>query len=162
MTNRTGTILMFAALALLSTGCVRVYKVSSLDKRFIKAREQTKGVVHKAFDDVNARRERLKGFKNTVPDHDRAVWEEMKVLTEKMASLGKEMSTFPGRIEILRNQLKLVVGKRTKVRSDEPRLWQQVEDIKGKLEGLFKEFKGLTGHYTDLNRTFRTLSGQLR
>ncbi len=162
MNARLRTVIALAALLLLSVGCVRVYKVSSLDKSFIKAREQTKGVVHKAFDDVKARREALKGFKNTAPGHDPKVWNEMKRVTEEMAGLGKKMGTFPGRIETLRNQLKLVVGKRKKVRSDQPRLWKQVDAIKGKLEGLFGEFKGLTGQYTQLNKTFRALSKKLR
>ena len=159
---RINVVLALAALSVLASGCVRAYKVSSLDKSFIKAREQTKGVVHKAFDDVNARREKLKGFQKTVPDHDPAVWQKMKDLTEQMASVGKEMSSFPGSIETLPNQLKLVVGKRTKIRSDEARLWNQVEGIKGKLEGLFSEFKGLTGEYTALNQAFRALSKKLR
>ena len=139
---RINVVLALAALSVLASGCVRAYKVSSLDKSFIKAREQTKGVVHKAFDDVNARREKLKGFQKTVPDHDPAVWQKMKDLTEQMASVGKEMSSFPGSIETLPNQLKLVVGKRTKIRSDEARLWNQVEGIKGKLEGALLGVQG--------------------
>ncbi len=162
MNARTHTLIALAAVLLLSAGCVRVYKVSSMDNSFIKAREQTKGVVHKAFDDVKARREKLKGYKGTVPAHDAKVWKEMKRITEEMAGLGKKMGTFPGRIETLRNQLKLIVGKHKKVRSDQPRLWKQVEAIKGKLEGLFVEFKGLTGQYTQLNKTFRALSKKLR
>lgn len=158
----TRTVLALAALMVLSAGCVRVYKASSLDKSFIKAREQTKGVVHKAFDDVKARREKLKGFKKTTPGYNEAVWQDMKVTTEKMASLGKEMSTYPGRIETLRNQLKLTLGKRTKVRSDQPRIWKQVEAMKAKLAALHIDFKALTGQYSDLNQTFRTLSKQLR
>ncbi len=162
MTIRARAILALAAFMLLSSGCVRSYKISSLDKSFIKAREQTKGVVHKAFDDVKSRREKLKGFKNTTPGHDPEVWQEMKAITEEMAGLGKEMSSYPGRIETLRNQLKLTVGKREKVRSDQPRLWKQVEVLKEKLLELHGEFKGLTGRYTALNKTFRALSKKLR
>lgn len=158
----TGTIIALVVLALLPSGCTRVYRVSALDKSFINAREQTKGVVHRAYDDVKARREKLKGFKMTVPDHDPAVWQQMKDITEQLAKVGKEMGTYPKRIETLRNQLKLVVGKRKKIRSDDPRLWKQVAGIKDKLRALHGEFKGLTGEYNALNKTFRSLSKKLR
>ena len=161
-TTCTGIILAVVALALLCSGCTSVYRVAALDKSFIKAREQTKGVVHKAFDDVKARREKLKGFKKTVPNHDPMVWQQMKDITEELAKLGKEMGAYPGRIETLRNQLKLVAGKRKKIGQDEPRLWKQVEGIQDKLYTLFGEFNELTGRYTALNKTFRSLSRKLR